>query len=285
MKSEKYQEAKEALEEIVKILKKEDFVECISVIGSFSTEHFDEYSDIDTIIFTNKVVRINEVKNALRNIISEKDILFEYKSKSSYHLDVYIGGIKIMLFFRQKGKIFSELKKHNKISKYDFYKQKDIMIFKKSNVLYDKTGSFKRLLKNIKTYPEGMKEFLLFERCHKLNYYLFIEGGEINILRKREQFIEASNSITDVVFKMYEIIYALNNEFLTDRKWALKEIESFEKKPKMFVRNLKKIYSLSNSKKNFDKKIEILRKISIKLNELTKKEGVKDLPEMKLTKK
>lgn len=272
--------AEKIIKKIGGILNKVNFIESMFVTGSFSTNHFDKYSDIDITLTTNKKIKAKDIWPYIKEFVKKENIIYENES-SSYRIDSYIGGVSVMLNFRQAKKVLSEFGDINKITQYEIEKQRRFMVFKKAKIIFDKKGRLKKIKNKIKIYPSQMRNFILHERIHKLNYYLFLDDGAINVEINRGNILEANHLILEVIHKIYEIIYALNNTFLTDRKWALDEIKYFKTKPKNISKRLTKISDLNNTKRNFKTKIHLLKELSKDLNNLIKKTGIKNLPALK----
>lgn len=274
------QKAKKIIRKIAKSLEKAEFTESMVVIGSLCTSHFDKYSDIDTVITTNKEISSKEVLPLISNFKYKQITLDE---KFPYRIDIEIEDIEIMLFFLLNRWIVSDfLDKYNKLKEHEIDKQANFIRWKRAIILFDKKKQIKKNTKKIVELPKKMKEFIIHERLHKLNYYLFLSDGAINIERKRKNYLEVQNLLADIVKMMYEIVYALNNRIVIERKWAPKESTKFKKKPKNFPNKLIKIGKLGNTSKEINKKINLLRNETKEINVLAKKEGIKDLPELKL---
>ena len=104
-------------------------------------------------------------------------------------------------------------------------------------------------------------------------------------LLKRKNHFEVQASIIDVIQNIYECIYALNGKTKVDKKWALADIKKFKKKPSRVEKRLEDILKKGNSEKELDKKINILRKIAKELKPFIEKEGIKNLPDLKVPNK
>ncbi len=274
-------EAIKIAKEVAKELKKAEFTESMYIIGSLSTGHFDKYADVDIIITTNKKVYSKDVLPIINNFVT-KEVYQD--DRFPYRIDAEIKGLKIMLFFLLEGWVLPGIKQNKKAGEHEYNKHKDLIRLKKAIILFDKKGKFRNLLKDVPEIPHHIKKFTLHERIHKLNYYLFLDDGAINTARKRKNHFEVQASIIDVIQNIYECIYALNGKTKVDRKWALADIKKFKKKPKNVEKRLGDILKKGNSKKELDKKIDILRKLAKKLKLLIEKEGIKNLPDLRVPK-
>ena len=271
----------EIVNKLGNIFKKSNFTKRMYCIGSFSTGHFDKYADLDIVITTNRNVGSKDILPLITEHMSEQD---QNKCNSTkpniYRIDPKINGIKVMLFFILDKLIISNLKSYNKVKEHEIDKQRDSIRTKKAIVVFDKDNTLRKFKKKTPVYPNGMKKFILHERISKLDYILFLEGGAINVERKRGHILETNFLLSDTVYQIFEIIYALNNQILIDRKWAIQEISKFKKKPRGFSAKLIKIYNLGNSDKGLNLKIKILREITKNLKKLIEKENVKNLPNL-----
>jgi len=274
-------EAIKIVKEVAKELKKANFTESMYVIGSLSTGHFDKYADVDIIITTNKKVYSKDVLPIINNF-ETKEVYQD--DRFPYRIDTEIKGLKIMLFFLLEEWVLPGIKQNKNAGEHEYNKHKDLIRLKKAIILFDKKGKFGNLLKNVPEIPLHIKRFTLHERIHKLNYYLFLEGGAINTARKRKNNFEVQASIIDVIQNMYECIYAINGKTKVDRKWAIADIKRFKKKPENFGKRLEYVHKKGNSKKELDKKIDILRKLAKDLKPFIEKEGIKNLPDLKVPK-
>ena len=274
-------EAIKIVREVAKELKKASFTESMYVIGSLSTGHFDKYADIDIIITTNKKVYSKDVLPVVKNFVG-KEVYQD--DRFPYRIDAEIKGLKVMLFFLLEEWVLSGIKQNKKAGEHEYDKHKDLIRLKKAIVLFDKKGKFRKLLKDVAEIPLHIKKFTLHERIHKLNYYLFLDGGAINTARKRKNYFEVQASIIDVIQKIYECVYAINGRTKVDRKWALADIKKFKKKPINLEKKLGEVLKKGNSKKELDKKIDILRKLAKELKPFIKKEEIKNLPDLKVPK-
>lgn len=281
--------SKEAIriaKEVANELKKAKFTESMYIIGSLSTGHYDKYGDIDTVITTNKKVYAKEIFPVIKKIITDNDkIIYDTDVKEfPYRIDLKIKGVKIMLFFILEDWILADITNYAKIKKHEYTKQANYIRTKRSIILFDKKNKLRNIVSKISELSLEMKKYILHERMHKLNYYLFLEDGAINTERKRKNIIEANFIIGDIINNIYECIYALNGKIMTDRKWAPQEISKFKKKPKNTIKKLEIISKSNNSKKELVKKISELRKITKELKICVEKEKIKDLPELKVPK-
>ncbi len=279
-----YMNSKEAIKiakEVARELKKANFTESMYIIGSLSTGHFDKYADVDIIITTNKKVYSKDVFPIVKNFMTEK--VYE-DNKFPYRIDAEIKKLKIMLFFILEEWVLPGIKQNKKAGEHEYSKHKDLIRLKKAIILFDKKSKFRNLLKNVPEIPFHIKKYTLHERIHKLNYYLFLDNGAINTARKRKNYFEVQASIIDVIQNIYECIYAINGKTKVDRKWAIEDIKKFKKKPRGIEKRLNVISQKGNSKKELDEKINILRKIAKELKPFIEKEGIKDLPDLKVPK-
>ena len=274
-------EAIKIAKEVAKELKKAKFTESMYIIGSLSTGHFDKYADVDIIITTNKKVYSKDVLPIIGNFVT-KEVYQD--DRFPYRIDAEIKGLKIMLFFLLEEWVLPGIRQNKKAGEHEYNKHKDLIRLKKAIILFDKKSKFRNLLKDVPEIPLHIKKFTLHERIHKLNYYLFLEGGAINTARKRKNHFEVQASIIDVIQNVYECIYAINGKTKVDRKWALADIKRFKKKPGNFGKRLENVYKKGNSEKELDKKIDILRKLAKELKPFIEKEGIKNLPDLKVPK-
>jgi predicted nucleotidyltransferase len=265
---------------ITKALKKDKNILGFWIGGSYAKGNFDKFSDVDTTIALDKKILLKDMLPKFKDLISEEEYKHYQKVANGefpYRIDPKINGVKFTFFFSEYSWYVNQLNESNNITVYSLDKHLFNVNLKRSKIKFDKPKVLSKKLRKIKDYPKNLRDEFLSERLHKLNYLLFLDGGAIQISNKRKNLVECNFLINEAIINMLEVVYALNNKFLIDRKWVHKELPKLRKQPKSFFKKISKI----TLEENLEKKIKMARKVFLDLMKLTNSEEVKNLPDIK----
>ncbi|MFA5333307.1 MAG: hypothetical protein WC376_02320 [Candidatus Nanoarchaeia archaeon] len=254
--------------EFSKKLQKSAKIDAMQVHGSLMQGFSDNYSDVDTMIYCNSKLTIQEVKKLLKGLE-----YFEIVCNSNWpiRLDVKYKGVKIMLLFVETKWMMHDLKNYIHILPMDYYMQRSAYVFLgNSKYYFDKLGVFKKSQKEIKKSILEKFKMNSYSLMKDLEYNFFLEKGAINIEILRNNDLFVSNIFSESLVSIYSILFALNNTFLMNKKWVYKYLPNFKVKPKLCLERLVEMAKIGNDKKTIDKKIGLFKEFIIDLKKLLK---------------
>lgn len=237
-------------EELVNLLKGNKNIFAIGLEGSGGMNYLDKYSDIDLFLISRKSYTIPKLISFLKK---EKFDIHPYpeilKNLNSFSLRTQDRRVDIKLI--EQKKFENKIDKNLKI----IFDPKNIL--KKSKIKKSQKGDFQFFYRMI-VYPLRIKKHL--EVCKARNNYLFL--------------YDLTHSCVEILIK---IIYSLNKKEFICLKWAMRDIEKMDVKPKDFKKRISKIISYGNSEKELKKQTEEI----LKLGEETYDLILKDFPDIK----
>ena len=221
-------------EKLVDLLKENKNILAIGLEGSGGMNYLDKFSDIDLFVISKKGYPIPKLISLLKNekfdIHPHPEIL---KNLNSFSLRTQDRRVDIKLI--EEDKFDNKIDKNLKI----IFDSKNI--FKKSKIKKTPKKDFQFNYRMI-VYPLRIKKH--FEVCKTRNNYLFL--------------YDIIHLCVEILIK---IIYALNKKEFICLKWAMRDIEKMDVKPKSFKKRINKIISYGNSEKDLKKQTDEILKL------------------------
>lgn len=207
----------------------------IGLEGSFGLGYKDKYSDANLIIVTSGKITLKEFTGKIRLLKLEIHPCPEI-FKNLNMLPVKTKDMNVDL------RLISINKLNNANNNY---------LKRCLKIVYDPKGILKKFRKQI---PHNNN---LESELKSIVYPLRIKK-HIEICKKKKNLLALSSIINKSVEMLVKALFALNKKELISMKWALKEIQTFKKKPKSFEKRPNRILLLSNKKKELIKKQELI---------------------------
>ncbi len=260
--------------DISNILKNLEEIEAIAIYGSVAREFADIYSDVDIVCFCTKIPTLRKVEQTLKGyelkhyFIPDSLIKFEYEGKS------------VNVLFKNKKRfdaIANQFVKHlHPIEKDAFEAASNTLSAK---VIYDPYRIFATWKKRLEyAIVTRYKEMAI--KVHYPQVIRALKENRIAISGKRNEFINVHFILNQLITDIVAIIYALNNRIHTNPKWAIKEIETFNIKPKNCGKILMIVSLLGNDADSLIRKQKLLKNLVNDLHSVIKKECPKVLKEI-----
>ena len=245
-------------EQIGKSLINISVIKIILLEGSTVLGYGDKNSDIDLVVLVDKYPSIEIIEKRLK--LFTDDIQIVESNKAWLQIQFFYENTEINIGFGRYNKFKEDVKKmtnnpHNYLL---FIYQKHILNWiMNAKIIYDKENIL-RIKKEIKLSQKGKKNII--SRYYKeLERTLFSSNSSLEIELKRNNYIFLQYLISKSVEQIIEIIYILNNKLYKYPKWALRELQTFKKKPKSCENIIQQISILGNSKKEICKKITLFK--------------------------
>ncbi len=185
--------------------------------------------------------------------------IFYEKTEINIGFGIY-GGFK---------KEINEIKKDPKNHLLFIYQKHILDWILNTKIIFDEENILK-IKREIKLTEKGKKE-IISRFYRELEKNLLIENPSINVEIKRKNYLFIQHLIQKSVTETLEILYTLNNKLYKYPKWALKDLKEFKNKPADTIKIIQKISKLGNSKKDLERKINLIKLLIKKIHPLIKK--------------
>lgn len=251
--------------EITDEFKKFEQVQAIAVGGSGSVNTADAASDIDTYVFVDKEIPVEERLKLIKKYSSKYEAGCEYfGSGDEFYVDKTGRQLDVMYF----NKNWMEETLENVWRKYypsNGYTTCFLFTLKNCRTVYDKDGWLEGLKKQLETpYPAELKNNIIKRNLMLLKDKPFASYYEqIEKALKREDIVSVNHRLAAFVASYFDIIFA-NNELLHpgEKKLVKYALNNCKKLPENFAGNIEKLLKQpdDNTLKILDDMILNLRK-------------------------
>ena len=236
----------------------------ISFFGSLGSEHIDKYSDVDIVVFCDKIPDAGKRKKILDKFT--KEMMVNRDRWTQFKID----GKEIVIHFKKISEIERALRLFSKKISW-FEKDIDTLVYN-TRIVYDPKILLRKWKYEVRRYPEWLKK----EKLEQIRFAGSVFEEVFKCLARNNRIWLDFSINYKIDYNIMQVLYALNERYFSASKWFYTDAKKFKVLPKDCLKRINHIYSLNNGSQLVEK-MRLINDLIFDTFEICKKE----IPSMK----